>query len=125
MAISASATSRRVGSLADPACGSVTVAADEILRPQTLAIGHLDVDAGVVLCEPSHLACAVDRHRQLTDPVGKDALDMVLPQAEHVIVPGGKVADVQGDVEVHHLVHLSLREEALGDSALIEDLDRA
>jgi hypothetical protein len=50
---------------------------------------------------------------------------MVLPQPENVIVPGGKVADVQGDVEVHHLMRLSLREKAVGDAALIEDLDGA
>ena len=31
----------------------------------------------------------------------------------------------RGDVEVHDLIHLSLREEPIGDSALIEDLDGA
>ena len=50
---------------------------------------------------------------------------MVLPQPENVIVPGGSVADVQGYVEVHDLMHLSLREEPIGDAALIEDLDGA
>ena len=50
---------------------------------------------------------------------------MVLPQSEHVVVPGGKVADVQRDVEVHDLMRLSLREEPLGDSALIEHFDGA
>jgi hypothetical protein len=90
-----------------------------------LAVGQLDVDAGVVPCETRHLACAIDRHRQLTDPVGQDPLDMVLPQPEHVVVPGGKVADVERDVEVHDLMHLSLREEPLGNPALIEHFDGA
>ena len=67
----------------------------------------------------------MDRHRQLTDPVGQDALDLVLPQPEHIVVPSGKVADVQGDVKVHDVVHKPLREEPIGDATLIEDLDRA
>jgi len=51
---------------------------------------------------------------------------VVLPQPEHVVVPGGKVADVQRHhVEAHHRVRLSLRDEPIGDSALIENLDRA
>ena len=81
------------GCLADQAASSV--APDEILRPQRLAVGQLDVDAGVVLREARHLTSAVDRHRQLADPAGQDALDVVLPQPEPVGVPGGEVADVQ------------------------------
>ena len=50
---------------------------------------------------------------------------MVLPQPEHVIVPSGKVADVQGDVEVHDVMQLSLRDEPLGDPALIEHFEGA
>ena len=50
---------------------------------------------------------------------------MVLPQPEPIIVPGGKIADVQPDPgEPRDLSHLSLREEPIGDSALIEDFDR-
>ena len=68
----------------------------------------------------------MDRDRQLADPAGQDALDVVLPQPEPVIVPGGKVADVQADRgEARHLRHLSLREEPIGDATLIEHLDRA
>ena len=90
------------------------------------AVGQLDVDAGVVLRETGHLASAIDRHRQLVDPAGEDALDVVLPQPEPVGVPGGKVADVQGDPgEPRDLGHLPLREEPIGDSALIENLDGA
>ena len=81
------------GCLADQAASAV--APDEILRPQRLAVGQLDVDAGVVLREARHLTSAIDRHRQLADPAGQDALDVVLPQPEPVVVPGGKVADVQ------------------------------
>ena len=104
---------------------AAAIAADEIRRPERLTVGERDVDAGVVLRETSHLTSAIDRHRQLADPLGQDALDMVLPQPENVIVPGGSVADVQGYVEVHDLMRLSLREEPIGDAALIEDLDRA
>ena len=112
------------GGLADQAASSV--APDEVLRPQRPAVGQLDVDAGVVLREPRHLTSAIDRHRQLADPAGQDALDVLLPQPEPVGVPGGKVADVERDAgEPRDLRHLSLREEPIGDSALVEDLDRA
>src|SRR4029453_6859889 len=70
------------GRLADEASSSV--AADEVLRPQRLAVGKLDPDAGVVLRDPSPLTFAVDGHRQLVDPAGQDALDVVLPQPEPV-----------------------------------------
>ena len=51
---------------------------------------------------------------------------MVLPEPEPVGVTGGKVADVQtGAGERRDLSHLSLREEPIGDSALVEDLDGA
>ncbi len=73
------------------------------------AVGQLDVDAGVVLRETRHLTSAIDRHRQLVDPAGQDALDVVLPQPEPVGVPGGKVADVQTDPgEPRDLRHLPL-----------------
>ena len=52
---------------------------------------------------------------------------MVLPQPEDVVVPGGKVADVQGDPvrTARPALYLPLREEPIGDSALIENLDGA
>ena len=103
-----------------------SVATNEILRPQRLAACQLDVDAGAVLGESRHLASAIDRHRQLADPVGQYALDVVLPQREPVGVPGGKVADVQTNLgEPRDLRHLPLRKEPISDSALIEDLDGA
>ena len=47
--------------------------------------------------------------------------------AEYVVVPGGEVADAHRDTgEVPPVLnHLSLREEAIDDPTLIEDLDRA
>ena len=93
-------------------------------RPEQLTVRPADVDAGGVLSETRHLASAVDRHRQLVDPVGQYPLDVVLPQREAVGVPGGKVADVQANLgKPRDLRHLPLREESIGDSALIEDLD--
>jgi hypothetical protein len=103
-----------------------SVAPDEILRPQRLAVGQLDVDAGVALRETRHVTFAIDRHRQLVDPAGQYALDVVLPQPEPVGVPGGKVADVQRDQgEPRDLRHLSLRQEPISDCTLIEHLDSA
>src|SRR5437867_8773085 len=70
------------GRLADQAASAV--APDEILRPQRRAVGQLDVDAGVVLREPRHVALAVERHCKLLDPPGQDALDVVLYQGEPI-----------------------------------------
>jgi hypothetical protein len=51
---------------------------------------------------------------------------VVLPQPEAVVVPRGKVADVQAGSGKHRDLHrLPLRQEPIGDSALIENLDRA
>src|SRR6266851_8209476 len=60
------------------------VAPDEILGPQRLAVGQLDIDAGVVLREAGHLTSAIDRHPQLVDPAGQYGLDVVLRQPEPV-----------------------------------------
>ena len=51
----------------------------------------------VVLRESGDLDAVLDRHPQLADPAGQDALDVVLPQPEPVGVAGRKVADVQTD----------------------------
>ena len=110
--------------LADQAAS--TVAPDEIFRPQRLAVGQLDVDAGVVLREAGHLASAMDWHPEFADPVRQYALDPVLPKPEPVGVPCGKIADVQTDPsETCDLRHLPLRKEPIGDSALIEHFDGA
>ncbi len=112
------------GCLADHAASAV--APDEVCRPQRPAVGQLDVYAGVVLRETGHLQSAIDRHPQLVDPAGEYSLDVVLPQPEPVVVPGGKVADVQTDPgEPGDLGHLPRREEPISDSALIENLDGA
>jgi len=47
------------GGLPDQTASSVAL--DEIFRPQRLAVGDLDVDAGVVLRETRHLTPAIDR----------------------------------------------------------------
>jgi hypothetical protein len=95
-------------------------------HPTRYAVRQLDIHAGAVLRETRHLTPAIDRHRQLADPAGQYALDVVLPQPEPVIVPGGKVADVQrGPSEPGDLRLLPLRKEPIGDSALIENLDGA
>ena len=76
--------------------------------------------------KPGHFTFAMDRHRQLVDPAGQYALDVVLPQPEPVGMPGGKVADVQTDAgERRDLRLLSFGQEPIGDSTLIENLDGA
>ncbi len=112
------------GCLADKTAPSV--APHEVLRPQRPAVGELDVDAGFALPEARHLTSAVDRHLELSDPAGQDALDVLLPEPEPVGMPGWKVADVQGNPrERPDLGHLPFREEPIGDAALVEDLDGA
>src|SRR5215210_6247645 len=63
------------GCLTDQAASSV--APDEIFRPQRLAVGDLDVATGVVLRDTPHFTSTVDRHPELADPAGQDALDAV------------------------------------------------
>ena len=65
------------GRLADNASSSV--APDQVLSSQGLVTGRVDVDAGVVLLEPGHIAAAVDRYLVLVDPAGEYALDVALP----------------------------------------------
>jgi len=48
-----------------------------------------------------------------------------LPQREPVVVARGEIAGVERDREEHHPHDLPLRQEPLGDAALIEQLDRA
>src|SRR5262249_20716147 len=64
-----------------------TIATHEILRPKRPAVGKLDVNALVVLHETCYLTATIDRHAQLFDPGGEDALDVILPQGKPVIVP--------------------------------------
>ena len=86
----------------------------------------MDVDPGAVLSDAGDLAFAIDRDGQFLDPVGQDALDVVLPQRKSVRMPGGKVADVQSDLgEPRNLCDLAAGQESIGDSALVEHLDGA
>jgi hypothetical protein len=112
------------GCLADETLSAI--APDEIIRPQSAPVRQLDGNAAVVLHETGYFASAMDGNAELGDPAGQDALDVVLKQRESVIVAGGKVADVQGDhVEAHDLSRPPLGEEAIGDPALIQDLEGA
>ena len=112
------------GRLADQAASAV--APDEVLRPQRRAAGQLDVDAGVVLREAHHLALAEDRHPELLDPAGQDALEVALPEREQVVVAGREVADVEeGPGVAHERMRLPRREEPFRDATLVEHLDGA
>jgi hypothetical protein len=112
------------GCFADEAASAV--AADEIPGPQRLATRQLDVDAGVVLREPGRLNPVVDPHRQFGDPGGHDPLDLVLPDPERVRMTRREVAHVEHGRGQHRgLGRLALGEEAIGNPALIQQLDRA
>ena len=103
-----------------------SVAPDEILRAQRLAIGQRDINADVVLREAGRLTCVVDSHRELGDPGGHDPLDLVLPDPQRIGMARWEVAHVQHGRGQHRgLSRLTLREKAIGDPALIEHLDRA
>src|SRR5262249_54553967 len=82
--------------LADHAATSV--AADEILRSEQCVTRNPDVDAALALRHPHDLAATQDRDPELVDPAGQDALEVALPEREHVVVAGRKVADVQRGV---------------------------
>ena len=55
------------------------------------------LNAGGVLREARYLTFARDRHAQLTDPAGQDALAVDLQEREPVVVPSGKVAGIEQD----------------------------
>ena len=105
---------------------ATAVASDEVRRSHRTAVGQRDVDAGGILREPRHLDAAIDRDRQLVDPRGEDALDGFLREREPVVVARRKVRDVEAvHREARDLHDLALRQEAVRDPTLIEDLDRA
>ena len=102
------------------------VAPDQILRPQPLAAGQVDIDPGAVLIDTCDLVFAIDRYSQFVDPAGQDALDVLLPQRKSVGMSGWEIADVQSDLgEPRNLCGLAARQEPIGDSALVEHLDGA
>ncbi len=112
------------GRLADQTAAAV--APDQIACPQGRAIGQCDGDAHVVLRETRQVPAAIDTHGQFVDPPGENALDVLLSQRQPVVVPGRKIADVEArHRESRDLGDLSCREEAVDDSALVQDLERA
>jgi hypothetical protein len=112
------------GHLSDDAASSVT--ADEVLRSERRITGQLDIYPGVVLNEAHHLAGTEARDPEVTDPLSQDVLELALPEREQVVVAGGEVADVQGDVGVAHVrMFLPRRDEPFRDAPLIEHLDGA
>jgi hypothetical protein len=115
---------RNAGDLADQTAPAI--AANQILRPQRVTIIERNIDTGFVLSEARHLAAPINRHAQLLDPAGEDALDMRLPQCKNVRMASRKIADVQRHSGEPNGVRLfPLGEEPIGDAALIEDFDRA
>ncbi len=111
------------GRLADQAASPV--APDQVGAPER-AVVHLDIYSVGVLRETHDFTPAQDRDPELIYPSGEDRLDAVLPQGKEVVVPGGKVADVEECPGVaHERMGLALGEKALGDAPLVEHLDGA
>ena len=93
---------------------------------RTWAVGEHDIDAGFILRDIRDFASAIDRYAEFTGPLGKDALDLVLPERQAMRIPRRKIADVEPDPgKARDLRHLPLRQEPVGDAALIEHLDGA
>ena len=102
------------------------VTSDQVLRTENGTIGDVHVDAVFVLREARHVPFAIERYGQLRDPSGHDALDVILPEREPVIVTRGKVADVEtGHRVARDLKNLSFGEEAVHDPTLVEHFERA
>ena len=115
---------RDAGGLAD--LTAPAVAPDEILRPQRAVFTQFDIHAGFVLREARYFNAAIDRHLELVDPAAEDPLDVVLPQPEAVRMAGGKAAEIEMDSGKRDgLRLLPLGKEAIGNAALIEDLEGA
>ena len=111
-------------SLANQAAPSI--AAHEVLRSQCRVVRQLDIDPGFILSEALDPQAAEDRHPELIDPASQDGLEDALPQRKQVVVAGREVTDVQANTaESHRGVLLSLRQEAIGDTALIEHFEGA
>ena len=112
------------GRLADKAAAAV--ASDKIFRSQYPSIVQLDINVRVILHEARYLTAAIGLHRQFGGPVGEAAFDLGLPQRERVVVAGRAVAGVEnGPGKQHDVVLFSLRYEAVGDAALVEQFDRS
>lgn len=92
-----------------------SVALNEIFRPKRLALRQRDIDAGAVLRETRYCASAIDGDRQLADPRGEDALDVVPPQREPVVVLCAKSLFSKRSRRNPRSGHLALHEEPIRD----------
>lgn len=102
------------------------IASDKVRSPQRGTIRQLNIDAILLLSEPDHLATPVNRHRQLSDPLRQDALDVLLAQHKPVAMTTRKVADIDRYRRKRaELSGASLREKAIRDAALLKQLDGA
>ena len=84
----------------------------------------VDVDTGVVLAKTDDLDAVADLHPELVDPASEDPLDVSLRESERVGVARREGAHVQQRAgEAHRLEGRARVEEAVGDAALVEELD--
>src|ERR1700748_1279673 len=91
-----------------------------------MAVAQDHIDARIVLRKFAHVSPAIDRHIEFADPFRKDALDLALQQREPVRMACREIADIEPyPGEARALRHLALRQESIGDAALVEHLDGA
>ena len=103
------------------------IAPDEIVRPQRPAIAERDVDAGLVLHEARHLDAAIDRHLELLDPAARGCARYASATARACRDGGSESALMSNTTPANpgRLHLLPFGKEAVGDAALVEDLDGA
>ena len=105
---------------------AAAVAADQVGGAQRLAAGDLTSTPSSSCAKSGTSTSRWIGTPSSSDPLGQEPLDLVLGQRQPVGVPGREIADVeQVEREAGAWVVVAVGEEALGDAALIEDLDRA
>src|SRR5215510_7253077 len=93
------------------------VTTDHVLRATPHTIRQDDIDAGLVLHDSHDFPPPVDRHTEPRHPVRENALDVCLPQSEHVVVPAGEVAEVElYQRKSQRRVRLAFREKTIRDA---------
>ena len=110
-----------------PAHGAApAVRADDVPGAYRVAGGEENVDGVVVLRDADDFGAAADGHAELVGPLEEQRLDPVLEEGERVRVPGGQAVEVDARAaERDGVEQLAFGEEAVGDAALVEQLDGA
>nr|WP_035736700.1 hypothetical protein [Glycomyces arizonensis] len=105
---------------------AAAVAADEVLRAQARSVSEFDGDAGRVLFEPLEFGTKSDHRSGLGRVLGEQILHFGLHDDEQVRVARRSIGEVERERGVVRArSRAALREEAVEQSALVEDFERA